>query len=772
VFISPEEGLRLQLGMPRGFTTRKAGRYARRYGAAERSGMKSKAWLAVLLLVLLIPLMAIKGEFVPLADVAAPAPGGFDTSRALARLQRVLGDQRPHPVDSAASDGVRERLIAELGALGLAPRIADSFTCNGSPKAQTVSCARIRNVVATIGPAEGRHVLLVSHYDSTPTGPGAGDDGIGVATMLEVAALLKERPLERPVTFLFNEGEETGLIGARAFLDHDPLAARVDTLVNLESRGTTGPAIMFETDRPNGRAIRHYAGYVTQPAANSMTADFSRLIPNSTDVAVFKERGWTILNFSMIGNETRYHSPDDSIANLDPRTVQHMGRQALEVTANLARGGAAPSSGELLYSDFLGLTLVTLPLWLGLVLLGGLVLGFTVLTWRRRGGTLRGAGAVLLAMADAALTAYLLHKLLGWLRPGEYWRAYPEWLSMAIDATAVASAATALLWLTRGVPRERLRLAYWLVFLILGAAICSVAPGAAIYFLLPPLLVGIGLLWPRVERAATGLALLTLFLTWVPLLHLSQELLDLDAGWIFAPIAVLILFPFLIELKPALAKLGRGRATAGLVILAVAAWLPAALVPAYSAERKQRLSFEYLWEAKGSKAQLLAYHDRGRVPDAFGSLGSIKRDIEVPWSNYRRWAADVQGPPLTPPALEKLGERRIGGNRLVSFRMRSGGSEVVRLVGAEGVRFLAMRARDTSRNYGEGGEAVLRCHGRSCDGVVFELLIGGTAPVDASLIGSRSGLPAQLQEVARSRRSTSQPQYVPDTSYALDRIKL
>ncbi len=75
----------------------------------------------------------------------------------------------------------------------------------------------MRNLVATIGPAEGNHLLLSSHYDSTPTGPGASDDGIGVATMLEVAHLLRGQRLTRPITFLFDEGEEAGLLGARAF---------------------------------------------------------------------------------------------------------------------------------------------------------------------------------------------------------------------------------------------------------------------------------------------------------------------------------------------------------------------------------------------------------------------------------------------------------------------------------------------------------------------------------------------------------------------------
>jgi hypothetical protein len=734
--------------------------------------MKSKAWLALLLLALLVPVLGLKALLVPLAPVAAPAPGGFDTVRAMARLERVLGDERPHPVDSAANDGVRDRLVAELTALGLQPRISDDFTCNGSLPSQTVSCARIRNVVATLGPTHGPHVLLVSHYDSTPTGPGAADDGVGVATMLELAALLASQPLQRPITLLFNEGEETGLIGARAFLTRDPVAARVDTLVNLESRGTTGPAIMFETDRPNGRAIRHYAASVSRPAANSMTADFSRLIPNSTDVAVFKERPWTILNFSMIGNETRYHSPDDRLANLDPRSLQHMGIQALEVTRALTSGRPAPAAGELIYTDLLGQTLVSLPLWLGLVVLGALTLGFAILAWRRRSGTGRGAGALLLAMVDAGLSVFLLHTLIGWLRPGEYWRASPEWLSLAVDLTAIASAAAALLWLSRGVPRERLRLAYWLVFLLLGAAICTIAPGAAIYFLLPPLFAAIGLLWPRLERPATGLALLALLLTWLPLLHLSQVLLDLDTAWIFAPVSALILFPLLIELQPAFARLGGGRATAAIAAIAAVFWLPPALAPAYSQERKQRLSFEYAWDAATGKAQLLTYHDRGPLPEPFTAAGNVRRGVDVPWSGYKRWAVGVSGPAITPPALEGIGERSVGADRLVTFRLRTHGSDVVRLVGGEGVRFLAVRAGGSTRRYGEKGEAVLRCHGRSCDGMVFELLIAGQAPAEATVIGSRSGLPREAAAAARGRAATAQPQYVPDSSLAVDRIKL
>jgi hypothetical protein len=721
--------------------------------------MRRAGLIVAALLLSLLALMGAKSAWVPIPGPATAGAdgGGFDAARALRRLERVLGDQRPHPVDSAANDRVRDRLMAELRALRLAPRIADSFTCNGSESSAAISCARVRNVVATLGPARGRHVLLVSHYDSTPAGPGAADDGIGVASMLEVAALLRDRPLKRPVSFLFNEGEETGLIGARAFLDKDPLAARVDSLVNLESRGTTGPAIMFETSRPNGRALRHYARSVEGPAANSLTTDFSRLIPNQTDVAVLKERPWTILNFAIIGNETRYHSPDDTLAALDPRSLRHMGEQAVQVTADLAGGGAAPAGGTLIYGDVLGIGLVTLPLWLGLALLAALLAGFGWLARARRGGFGRGAAAIVLAMADAALTAFLLHWLIGLIRPGEYWRAHPEWISLAIDATAMASAAVALLWIARPVARDRLRLAFWLVFLILGAAVCLVAPGAAIYFLLPPLLAGIGLLWPRIEPFATGLALLVLAVHWLPLLHLSQVLLDFDAGWVFAPVSVLILFPFLIELKPA---------------LAAAAWLPAAAAPAYSVERKQRLSLEYVWDESEGKARWMAYHDRGPLP---AGIGRMQRGVEVPWSSYRRWAADARGPAVAPPLLEGLAARVEGGNRLISFRLRPRGSDVVRLVGPKGARFLAVKAGGSFRRFGrEDGKdgPVFRCHGRSCEGLEVALLVAGTEPLKATIVGTRGGLPAEGTALVRARPQTAQPQYVPDTTVALGKVRL
>ncbi len=115
----------------------------------------------------------------------------------------------------------------------------------------------------------------------------------------------------------------------------DPLSAEIDSLVNLEARGTTGPAMMFETSQPTGAAVRAFTRAVDRPYANSLATDFYRQLPNYTDVNSFSERGWLFLNLAMIGNETRYHSAGDSLAALDLRSLKHMGDQTLALVRQL-----------------------------------------------------------------------------------------------------------------------------------------------------------------------------------------------------------------------------------------------------------------------------------------------------------------------------------------------------------------------------------------------------------------------------------------------------
>src|SRR6185295_16314653 len=202
----------------------------------------------------------------------------------------IIASPVAHPVDSAAADIVRSNLMREIAALGFTPEIREAFACRPQPRYPLIDCGHVRNVVFSMGPAHGPAILAAAHYDSVPAGPGVTDDGIGISVLLEVARELSHTRFTRRVIFLLSDGEEQALLGAYAFSQSDPLMGEVQSLIELEARGTRGPAVFFESNQPNADAVRVYA-QVARPIANSITADIYGLLPNSTDVTVLKRPG-------------------------------------------------------------------------------------------------------------------------------------------------------------------------------------------------------------------------------------------------------------------------------------------------------------------------------------------------------------------------------------------------------------------------------------------------------------------------------------------------
>jgi len=734
--------------------------------------MKRSGILLAAALVLLVLAMGLKGRLVQLPEPAPASSTGFSAERAIARLAYLLGDQRPHPVDSDENDAVRARLIEQMRAVGLDPQVTDDFACNSHRAVAGVSCARVRNVVATLGPSKGPHVLAVAHYDSTPVGPGAADDGIGVASLLEIADRLRGKHLRRPVTFLINEGEEAGLLGARAFMERHPMAARVEALVNLEARGVEGPAIMFETSQPNGDAIATYARSTERPVANSLTADFYRLVPNSTDVTVFEERGWTTLNYAIIENETRYHTAGDTLDALSPRSLQHMGDQALSAVLGFANGEAPSVTGQRHYTDILGRTLVVLPAAVSLALLGLAVLLLAWIGWRRR-GRFGAVSAIVGAILASTALVWLGQFLVGLFRSGQWWRGHPEIISLALAASALPACAVALI-LTRKATRERLRAAYWLVFALLGALACLAAPGASILVFAPPLVAAAGMLvGGKWERIAGLIAASLLFLLFAPLLHSIEVLLGYGSAWMFAPLAALILLPWLIELQPLLTGARRtGIAVAG--GLALLGWAAAAAAPAYTDDRQQRFSIEYAWDADKSQGQWAVVNGQAPLPDSYSAVGSWTKS-EVVWGIAPRWTAPAPKLPVETPRVTVLQQREVPGGRQVSFRLSSAGarSVVLQAPAEAGLRFVS--SGGFTRPVGlakDGAKYTIGCSGRNCAGAVFDIVLASRAPVEWLVIGATPGLPAAAQPLVKGRPPLSRPQYAPDTTISLSRIRM
>ncbi len=740
--------------------------------------MRQRTWWLMAIVAGLLLAMASTHRLTAPPEVRAQnAPGQFDAGRAKARLARVLGNQAPHPADTVPSDRVRDRLLGQLRAIGLQPRVDDRFTCNSLFKARGVSCARVRNVLVTIGPAEGRHLLINTHYDSVPVGPGASDAGLGVATMMEVAALLKDRHLARPITFLFNEGEELGLVGARAFLEGDPIAGRVDSLINLEARGVRGPVNMFETSVPNPAAVRVFWEAVDRPVANSLAVSAYRQLPNYTDVNTFEGRGWLTLNFAPIGNETRYHSPTDDLSGVDLATLQHMGDQTLALAARLA-GGPAPArvEGEQLFMDMAGRTLVTLPLAAGAVLLGLLVIVLAAAAWKRR-ALVSGLPVVIASVVLGTGLAWAGLSVIGAVRPGQFWRAHPGWTEAAVYAGVIA-ATLLVLTLARRLGTHQLRSAFWLFFVILGAVVGWFAPGGLIYFLLPPLVMVAGLLigrwWKPGETVGAILAALLLYPTLSGMLGLLEEMLNGGPMWLFAVLGALVLLPWLIEAKPLVDRLSRKAAVLGALGLAVAAWVPAALAPRYSADRQQQFTLQYVVDPQARQPVWSIVNDRAPLPASFDRFGRWKLG-QLPLGTRLRWIAPAPPQPgLAPPRAVLVDQGEVPGGRRLRFRLEANGADSLTLVVRKEQRLVAAGVPDSLRTFdreARDGPWSLACTGRSCDGAIVEL-VAADGPLPIMLLGTHWRLPPAAAPLLAAKPAHAQPQYLPHATILISRVRV
>jgi len=165
-------------------------------------------------------------------------------------------------------------------------------------------------------------VMLVSHYDSTPGGPGAADDGISVASMLvaleQSLDAYRAGEMKNDMYFLFTDGEELGLIGATHFVNnHSEMKEYIKLVVNFEARGNEGALIMFQTSPDNNKLVRQLKKAVKNVDAFSVAASIYATMPNDTDLTRFLDAGYpACLNFAMIDGSETYHQATDTFENI------------------------------------------------------------------------------------------------------------------------------------------------------------------------------------------------------------------------------------------------------------------------------------------------------------------------------------------------------------------------------------------------------------------------------------------------------------------------
>ena len=207
----------------------------------------------------------------------------------------------------------------------------------------------LKNVIVHI-PANaenttGEAVMFMGHFDSVPMGQGSSDDGVACATMLEAIRYYLDKmengyTLTNDLVFCFVNGEEYNLFGSRAFMDEfkgfDNIVDRIKFGTNLESRGTNGTLIMFETAANNYKTVQLFSEINKNAFTCSIATMVYDMMPNGTDFSNFKE-AYQGLNMANIGGGENYHTQNDAPENVG---MTYLSQQAQIVDAIIEKLGS------------------------------------------------------------------------------------------------------------------------------------------------------------------------------------------------------------------------------------------------------------------------------------------------------------------------------------------------------------------------------------------------------------------------------------------------
>jgi hypothetical protein len=760
--------------------------------------------LMLALFALALALVLERHRPTPPRSPGAP-PAEFSAGRAREVLRQLVGDGRPHPVGSAADDRVRQAIVSTLAGLGYQPRVEEGFACHWGG-----SCARVRNVVARLeGREPGAAVAVASHYDSVGAGPGASDDLAGVAATLEIARALKAGPPPRhSVLLLMDEGEEAGLLGAAAFEDAGPEAAEVKAVVNLEARGTSGPSFMFETSGDNGWMIDAWAPRAPRPLTTSLAVLIYTLMPNDTDLTVFRHHRVPGLNFAFIGSPNRYHTSADDFANASAASLQHQGDLGLAAVTSLASSAALPNPppGGRVFFDVLSFGIArwpigwTLPL-AALALLLVLAAAVAALARHASGGGdlvlgLLAVPAMLLATAMLAYGATLALQATGSLAVP--WPAHPLpalaafWL---LPLTVVAALAPLLAMGRRSAPLG-LWLGIWLVWAALGLVLASTAPTASYIFVVPALAAGICGVLGRIWRGGWpggGLALATIVpgvvaaVLWWGVLPGVYDGLGVPALPIIASLLA-ILYSTAAPLIAGGGGFGR-RLWALALALTVLALVVALPQPRFSRRSPQPLTFTFYQDGDAGTARWVV---RALPP----LPAPVRRAVALgppappfPWSPPGMMARSAAAPPLPaatapPPELQVLENAVSGGKRHLRLRLVSrrgapnGTLWVPARANPEAVEIEGHRVPESGARLGRprrdaNGWLPFTDHTLPAAGCEIDLVLGDTGPFDLYAVDESPGLPgAGGAALIAARPPTAVPRQQGDSTLISRKLRI
>ncbi len=447
-----------------------------------------------------------------------PAVDTFSAERAAEHIAPIA--RVPHPMGSAEIGAVRDYIVMELSSLGLTVEQQRVDVPDYFGPAQSVE---IVNVMARIrGTASSGTVVLMAHYDTVPTTPGANDDSVGVAVVLETGrAVLAGRPLSNDVILLLTDGEEPApRYGASAFVGGHLWMSDVAFVVNLEAIGESGPAVLVETGKAQTWTTDRVAAAVDRPVAFSfLSATVEMLGGLGTDFEPFLAAGAEGVHVAHLRGSSIYHTPRDAADRVSLNSVQHHGDYTLGLARELGNTDlAAPAAPDraTFFTVFPGVLVRYPGTWaLPLALLALLAAAGAAAREIRCDGhrwqsVLARAGLLVAGALGAALVASLIWMGVVAARPTMgVVEAYVYLVAFGAAGVTVRS------WMARRRTGPAPAGSVVLVWAVLAVALWVANPVAAYLFTWPALAGGValaalpvaGLVWARIRLAAVALVI-------------------------------------------------------------------------------------------------------------------------------------------------------------------------------------------------------------------------------------------------------------------------
>jgi hypothetical protein len=221
----------------------------------------------------------------------------------------------PRETGSPSCDEAAHYLYDTFHAMGLSVRYRNYTDASASGS----------NIEATLyGNTNDTTVFIVcAHYDSVAAGPGADDDGSGVAEVLAAAKLLSQYSVNHTIRFVTFSGEEQGLIGSRHYVEEEYAnGTSIAAVLNADMIGYTTTADdghlgkIYENDASEW--IVTYTQYISQLYDPYIGI---QLIPQGetwgSDHYYFWEYGYDAVFYHEFHFNDYYHSANDTIAHMN-----------------------------------------------------------------------------------------------------------------------------------------------------------------------------------------------------------------------------------------------------------------------------------------------------------------------------------------------------------------------------------------------------------------------------------------------------------------------